>query len=118
MILFIDTTDNAEIEVGLSDGGRILSSQKIPAERQQGEKLLPAIENVLRKKKIKLSELEAIEVKNRGGSFTSLRVGVAAANALGFALGIPVRGTVGTAKTVDGIDIVEPKYGREPDIGS
>ena len=37
-------------------------------------------------------ELEGIEVETGPGSFTGLRVGVSVANALGFALGIPVNG--------------------------
>ncbi|MBI2019279.1 hypothetical protein HYS95_01250 [Candidatus Daviesbacteria bacterium] len=37
-------------------------------------------------------DLEGIEVETGPGSFTGLRVGVSVANALGFALGIPVNG--------------------------
>jgi tRNA A37 threonylcarbamoyladenosine modification protein TsaB len=118
MILFLNTLDNKQIEVCLCKGRQVLVCQKIPAERTQAEKLLAAVEAVLRKKKIRLKDIEAVEVKNRGGSFTSLRIGVAVANALGFALGIPVRGTDGSAKSVGGIDIVEPIYAREPDIGT
>jgi tRNA A37 threonylcarbamoyladenosine modification protein TsaB len=116
MILFLNTLDNQEIEVCLKQDAQFLLCQKISAQRAQAEKLLPAVEAVL-KKKIKLKDIERIEIKNSGGSFTSLRVGVATANALGFALGIPVQGTVGDAKTVGGISVVEPKYDREPDIG-
>jgi hypothetical protein len=61
-------------------------------ERASGEKLLLAIDEIIKEAKIKLTDLKKIEVENKGGSFTSLRVGVTVANALGFALGILVEG--------------------------
>ncbi|HTW96268.1 MAG TPA: tRNA (adenosine(37)-N6)-threonylcarbamoyltransferase complex dimerization subunit type 1 TsaB [Candidatus Methylomirabilis sp.] len=117
MILAIDTTDNIFIKILLKKDSGILAQEKIRAERAQGEKLLPAIESLLQKNKFKLKDIEEVEVDNSGGSFTSLRIGVATANALGFALGVPVRGLAGQAKKVAGIDIIEPVYDREPDIG-
>jgi tRNA threonylcarbamoyladenosine biosynthesis protein TsaB len=118
MILSIDTTNSQEMEICLKQGKDVLLSQKVAVERTQAEKLLPAIEKILQKKKMKIKDLESIEVNNSGGSFTSLRIGVATANALGFALGIPVVGTAGSAKKVGEISIVEPAYDREPDIGN
>ncbi|MDD4902458.1 MAG: hypothetical protein PHE24_04975 [Patescibacteria group bacterium] len=117
MILYLNTISQPEIEIAIKDGEKIIAQSKIEARRVQAEKLLMAVETILRKKKIKLSALEAVEVENKGGSFTSLRIGVAVANALGFALGVPVRGTAGTAKTVGTINVIEPIYDREPDIG-
>jgi Inactive homolog of metal-dependent proteases, putative molecular chaperone len=123
MILYLNTANNQELEICLKNGEEVLLSQKIAVERTQAEKLLGLIDEILRRnplrgdsggtKKIKLSDIESIEVQNTGSSFTSLRVGVATANALGYALGIPVRGSVGATKNVAGIDIVEPKYDRE-----
>jgi tRNA A37 threonylcarbamoyladenosine modification protein TsaB len=118
MIIYLNASDNNEIEVSLKNGEQVFASKKIPAARMQAEKLLPAVENILRKNKLKLKDVELIEVKNEGGSFTSVRIGVATANALGFALGIPVQGTVGEVKKIGDISIVEPVYDREPDIGN
>ncbi|MDP2708742.1 MAG: hypothetical protein Q8O93_01655 [bacterium] len=106
MILYIDTTKNDLIEIGLKKGGEFVARKKIKAERRQAEKLLPAVEKMLKAAKLKLSGIKKIEVENRGGSFTSLRVGVVTANALGYALGIGVNGK----------RIVEPEYDREPEI--
>ena len=119
MILFINTASQTEIEVKILDGKKIIVSKKIEAARAQAEKLLVLIEKLLKQAKLKLKDLEKIVVINQGGSFTSLRIGVVTANALGFALGIPVEGTVGQAKKVKGqkeISIVAPIYDREPDI--
>ncbi len=116
MILSIDTIDNVNILLKLEDGGKILES-KISAERTQGEKLLPAINNLLKSAKKSLKDLKEIKVADTGGSFTSLRIGVATANALAFALNIPVIGFSGHKIEKDGLIIVEPEYDREPDIG-
>lgn len=56
------------------------------------QSLLGAIEEVLKKAEVKTSELTEIKVETGPGSFTGLRVGVSVANALGYALGIPVNG--------------------------
>ena len=121
MILYINTADNIYLEVGLKKDGRFAVREKIKAERAQAEELLPAIEKMLKKQKISLSGLRGIEVNNQGGGFTSLRIGVASANALGFALGIPVRtgafpDDFPGSEAGAGFSAVKPLYGREPDI--
>ncbi len=50
-------------------------------------------------------------------SFTSLRIGIAAANALAFAWGIKVEDEQGRFKKSNGLQIVEPIYDREANIG-
>jgi tRNA threonylcarbamoyladenosine biosynthesis protein TsaB len=128
MILYINTTENSFIEVALKNGDEVLILEKIAVDRTQAEKLLPAVESILKKKKLKLKNIKGIEVENRGGSFTSLRIGVATANALGFALGVPVVGADSSERQTlppppappragGGIfNVVEPKYSGEPDI--
>ncbi|GEM_PF-144025 len=97
--LLIDTASNREIVVGISiDGKKYLSKKKIG--RQKAQVVLPMIDNLLLKHKLKLSDLTDIEVDQGPGSFTGLRVGISIANALSFALKIPVN-----KKT-----IVEPLY--------
>jgi len=63
-----------------------------------------------------LRDIKRIIVVNNGESFTSLRLGVVAANALAFALQIPIlveekRGKIKKVKQA------EPVYSREPNIG-
>lgn len=117
MILYIDTTNNQDILLALKKGKETLARMAEPAERMQAEKLLPTIEKLLREQGVKLSDLQAIKVNNHGGSFTSLRIGVVTANALAFALGIPVTGVdKKDIKSKNGIKIVEPKYSFEPQI--
>ncbi len=116
MILYIDTTGKDSIEVALGDGDRIFK-KRAAAFRKQSEKLLPLIGKILRERNLGLEELEKIMVKDQGGSFTSLRIGVATANALGFALRIPVEAASGRmARRAAGLSVVEPAYDKGPNI--
>lgn len=119
MTLYINTTAHDEITLSLSNEAGVLISKKIKAARQQSEKLLPAIEKLLLSKKIKLNQLKKIIVANVGGSFTSLRIGVITANALAYALNIPVEAEskIKKNKTFSKYSLVEPIYDREPNIG-
>ncbi len=114
MILRIDTTNNGFLEIALEKTGEIKRT-RTKAHYNQAEKLLPAIEAVLKKNKVELKDVKKIKVRNRGGSFTSLRIGVVTANALAYALGIRIEGENGSKK-IKGIEIVEPIYGKEPNI--
>ena len=120
MTLYINTVSAEEILIALNDGKKIVVQKKISAPRRQAEKLLPAIETLLKKQKIKLSQLKKIVVANQGGSFTSLRIGVITANALAYALRIPVEAEPQgqpTNKKFGIYSLVEPLYDREPNIG-
>lgn len=52
--------------------------------------LLPFIYEIIDKKKKKITDLTKIEVNTGPGSFTGLRIGVAVASAIGWALGVKV----------------------------
>jgi len=120
MTLYINTASHDEIIIALRSDAKIVAQKKIIAPRQQAEKLMPAIDRLLREKRIKLSALKKIVVANRGGSFTALRIGVITANALAYALKIPVvaEGKTGQKnKKFAAYSLVEPLYDREPTIG-
>lgn len=87
MKLFIDTSDRDKIVVGL-DKKRFTAK----AREDKSQKLLPFIDEVLRLKGVPFENITEIEVNTGPGSFTGLRVGVSVANAIGWALGIPVNG--------------------------
>jgi len=120
LTLYINTAAADELIIALRDGVKILAQKKIKAPRLQGEKLVPAISALLKAQKVKLNSLAKIVVANRGGSFTSLRIGVITANALAYALGIPVlaeKSGAGSRKKFGYHSLVEPVYDRAPDIG-
>jgi len=136
--------------------GKILVYKKIKAEYQQAEKLLTAIEKIIVKyqqeiKKEKFirreqkflfpagfwSQILGIIVVQGPGGFTSLRIGIATANAMAWALQIPIVGVEWKMSKDDPVELqdkqlinfglnkikkikkfkqVLPKYGREPNI--
>jgi|SRR3972149_396564 len=87
MKLFIDTSDSENIIVGVGD-----KHHETKAKEGASQKLLSFIDEVLRKEGVSLKDIKEIEVNPGPGSFTGLRVGLAVANALGWALKIPVNG--------------------------
>jgi tRNA threonylcarbamoyladenosine biosynthesis protein TsaB len=87
MKLYIDTSQREEIIISL--GGEIF---KTNSKKEKSQRLLPFIDEVLKKKKLTLKDLTEIKVNTGPGSFTGLKVGVSVAQALGFSLGIPVNG--------------------------
>jgi tRNA A37 threonylcarbamoyladenosine modification protein TsaB len=118
MKLYIDTTATEYIEVALIDGkGGDIKRLRKSAFRKQSEYLLPLIDKLLSVAGIYPCDLDLIEVNNRGGSFMSLRIGVAVANALGFAWGVKVKPLAGRAINRKGMSIASAIYDRPPDIG-
>src|SRR3990172_4326727 len=104
MILHIDTKDRKQIKVSLKKDGKVVKS--LSKQNEYGSQvLLPLIDRILKTKDLKPEDLEEIEVETGPGSFTGLRVGVSVANALGFALGIPVNG-----KDLRKGEVVDIKY--------
>lgn len=101
MILHIDTSKREEVVVGLEINGKV---RKKIVKNVQSQNVLILIDKLLKEKKFKLKDIKEIEVKTGPGSFTGLRVGISVANALGFALKIPVNGKPAGQ--------VQPKYDK------
>ena len=116
MILYINTTKNDKVELQLKKGNKVVAKSEFNVKFNQAEKLLPGIDKLLKKSKTKLRSIKKIEVENQGGTFSSLRIGVITANALGFALDIPVIGTNGKEIKSKNLSIVKPIYNKDPNI--
>ncbi len=135
MILVIDTTDVERIFLGLIKGEEFTKTKNLDAKYQHAEKLLPAIQVLLKTKSYQAlpagRQGKAIAVISGPGSFTSLRIGVVTANALAYAQRLPIIGISKEEFTdlpslaaviskklkharVGGL--VEPAYGKEPNI--
>lgn len=85
MKLYIDTSDREKIVIGLDD-----KMFETVSKKGSSQKLLPFIDEVLKKNKKSLVDITEIQVNTGPGSFTGLRVGVAVANTLGWVLKVPV----------------------------
>jgi len=117
MELFIDTTANDYLRLRLIAKGGFLAEKKVRVNRNQSEKLWPALAELFKANKIKKQDIKKIIVANGRGSFTALRIGIAAANALAFAWGIKVADENGDFKRSHGLQLVEPRYTKEANIG-
>lgn len=90
-ILVVDTA-LGEGHAGLVVDGLLVSERCLAEPRRLAEYLVPAIEEVLREGATPYSELDRIAVTVGPGTFTGLRIGLAAARAIALASGCPVVG--------------------------
>jgi tRNA threonylcarbamoyladenosine biosynthesis protein TsaB len=89
MILLIDTAqENAT--VALADKGRVLFKEENGITKETASWLHPAIARLLGQADLNIRELKAVAVVAGPGSYTGLRVGMAAAKGLCYALKIPL----------------------------
>ena len=129
MYLFINTASSENIYLALvNQQGRVVIKKNIRAKYQQSEKLLPGVQKLMGRN---LKKLKGIIIVKGPGSFTALRIGVATANTLAWALQIPVIGVswnekekmedliknyLNKLKKIKKFKAVWPEYGQEPNI--
>jgi len=119
MTLYINTASQEETIIAILKNDVRVAFKKFKFARKQAEKLLPAIDKLLKTNDLKLVDVKKIKVAAYGGSFTSLRIGVVTANALGYALKIPVvsEENPNESKKFSKYSLVTPIYNSEPNIG-
>ena len=129
MILAI-RTDSEETQLRLYPTGAKPptkpSAQKIwTSGRNLSAELLLQVEGLLAGQSVNLADLSGIIVFRGPGSFTSLRIGITAANTLAYALKLPIVGVNGDDWLTVGLDelakspgpqIITPQYDRAPSI--
>lgn len=91
MILGIETAVE-RVSVALGDGSGIAASAQLTSDRRHAESLTPMVSFVLDQVGISVADLSAIAVDVGPGLFTGMRVGMAAAEAMAWALEIPLVG--------------------------
>jgi tRNA threonylcarbamoyladenosine biosynthesis protein TsaB len=92
-------------------GGRLAAARIEAMERGQAEALLPMIDEVVRAAGLRFAELDLIAVTVGPGSFTGLRIGIAAARGLALASGLPCIG-IGSFDAVAAGVAAEERQGR------
>lgn len=91
MILAIDTSTRVS-SVALVEDGRVIAELNQDTRLTHSERLMPQIKQLLDMAEKKRSDLTAIAVSIGPGSFTGLRIGMATAKTIAYALGIPIVG--------------------------
>jgi tRNA threonylcarbamoyladenosine biosynthesis protein TsaB len=82
----------ARCAAGIVIDERMAAARTAAMERGQAEALLPMIEDVLAAARLRFADLDLIAVTVGPGSFTGLRIGIAAARGLALASGLPCAG--------------------------
>jgi tRNA threonylcarbamoyladenosine biosynthesis protein TsaB len=91
LILGIDTA-TAQVSVAVGGHEGVLASTQSMRGKQHAETLTPSIDFACKQARIELSEISVVAVDLGPGLFTGLRVGVAAAKAMAYALRVPMIG--------------------------
>lgn len=81
--LYIDSRDNKNTIVSIINNGKKIS---LSSSKTHAQTILPLIKELLNQNNLGIKDIDRIAVKPGPGSFTGIRVGVAIANALSFAL--------------------------------
>jgi tRNA threonylcarbamoyladenosine biosynthesis protein TsaB len=78
--------------VAVLDSGAVVAESRVSVAVTHGERLMAAIDDVLRAARCGLADIDAFAVAQGPGSFTGLRIGLSTVKALGFATSKPVVG--------------------------
>lgn len=112
-LLNIDTS-NEIASVSIAKDGLVIESVQNHIQKEHAGFLHPAIEKLLKVTKMDLKEMDAIAVTEGPGSYTGLRVGMASAKGLCYALDKPLI-TVGT---LDSLALAAIRQSKEVVTGS
>jgi len=91
-VLAIDTALAACAAAVLETGHGIIAAETLPMVRGHAEALIPLIARVMKQSNVAFRDLDRIAVTTGPGSFTGVRVGLAAARGFAVATGVPVVG--------------------------
>lgn len=89
--LLVDTATKY-LCVAIAKDGKVLASYKKKHEKTSSQLLLPSIEKLLHRCRLSLKDINCLGADRGPGSFTGIRIGLAAIKGLGLALGVPAIG--------------------------
>ena len=90
LIIAINTASK-ESAVALIEGKKILGEESWESNANESEKVLPAIQGLLKVASKTWEDLEAVFVVKGPGAYTSLRVGINIANSMAWKLKVPMK---------------------------
>lgn len=102
-VLGLDTAMSA-CSAALCEGGRVLASRRAVMERGHAEALVPMVREVLEMAECAFRDLDLIAVTNGPGTFTGIRIGLAAAKGMAMAANLPLVGVTTFEAIVHAVD--------------
>lgn len=132
MFLIIDSSQNNCLKIILADGGDSFKINKIKIGQRSTDQLIGRIDACFGSYGSRGRKISGVAAVTGPGGFTNLRIGIAVANALAYAWGLPIAGFA-SGEFSDDAELVKkavnrlkrkkkfipivPAYGREPNIG-
>lgn len=125
MLILTFKTDEQLAQIDLLNDHEQLVHLEWLAHRELAETIHTKVVDVLMQADRRLHEVQGIAVFKGPGSFTGLRIGLSTANALSYALGVPITSGMGKSWQQDAMDSllagenetsVVPEYGSAPHI--
>lgn len=102
--LGLDTATSAcACAIWSAEGGRVLAARSEQMQRGQAERLVPLVQEVLAEAGIGFGDIGRIGVTVGPGTFTGLRIGLAAARGFALAAGCPLVGVTSLEAAVTGL---------------
>jgi tRNA threonylcarbamoyladenosine biosynthesis protein TsaB len=104
-VLALDTATDIATACVFADGAVLAEGAAGPA-RHAAQGVLGLVDDLLAEARTSLDQIDAVVVGVGPGSYTGLRIGIAAARGLGLALGVPVAGvsTLDALRAGAGVD--------------
>jgi len=96
MILVLDTATHRPVVALAAADGTILAERQWESRHRHGEELLARLDEVLADAGASRRDLDGVVVGTGPGSFTGLRIGLATAKTVAYALSIPICGISST----------------------
>ncbi len=84
------SSSTALVGIALAKDGHVLAERSVMTDRRHAEEITPMLQSVLAEAEISLSGVDRIVVDIGPGRYTGMRVGIATAKSLAFALDVPV----------------------------
>jgi tRNA threonylcarbamoyladenosine biosynthesis protein TsaB len=125
MIILCLATDQPEAYLGLYEDSKLFKEVRWLAHRELSNTIFEKLQSLLVTQKLTIADIEGFVCYKGPGSFTGLRIGLSAINALAFAGSHPVVTSEGESWIAEGINrllngenekIAMPHYGAEANI--
>jgi tRNA threonylcarbamoyladenosine biosynthesis protein TsaB len=96
VILVLDTATRTPVVALANDDGTLIGERRWQSHHRHGEELLQQLDELLRETGKTRTEITAVVVGTGPGSFTGLRIGLATAKTIAYALNVPIVGVSST----------------------